>query len=42
VPGLTLGWVSPVYGIKIPALSLAIETVSANEVKFATEFIFPK
>ncbi|HEY5271357.1 MAG TPA: heparinase II/III family protein [Anaerolineales bacterium] len=41
-PGPTRGWVSPTYGIKIPALSLAIETESANEVKFATEFTFPK
>jgi hypothetical protein len=36
------GWVSPTYGIKVPALSLAIETKSTNEVKFVTEFIFPK
>jgi hypothetical protein len=41
-PGPARGWASPVYGIKVPALSLAIETESANEVKFATEFIFPK
>jgi hypothetical protein len=41
-PGSTRGWASPVYGIKVPALSLAIETESANEVKFSTEFIFPK
>jgi len=42
VPSSTRGWTSPVYGIKVPALSLAIETESANEVKFSTEFIFPK
>jgi len=36
------GWVSPSYGIKVPALSLAIEARYANEVKFATEFNFPK
>ena len=36
------GWASPTYGIKVPALSLVIEAESANEVKFATEFIFPK
>lgn len=36
------GWVSPTYGIKNPALSLAIETESVIEVKFVTEFIFPK
>jgi hypothetical protein len=41
-PGPSRGWASPDYGIKIPALSLAIETESANEVKFATEFIFLK
>jgi hypothetical protein len=35
------GWVSPSYGIKIPALSLAIEVVSLDEVKFTTEFNFP-
>jgi len=41
-PGPSRGWASPTYGIKVPALSLAIEAESANEVKFATEFIFPK
>ena len=41
-PGPSRGWASPDYGIKVPALSLAIETESANEVKFATEFIFLK
>ncbi|MFA5873254.1 MAG: hypothetical protein WC832_04750, partial [Anaerolineales bacterium] len=41
-PGPSRGWASPAYGIKVPALSLAIEAESANEVKFATEFIFPK
>jgi hypothetical protein len=35
------GWVSPTYGIKMPALSLAVVADSANEVKFTTEFIFP-
>jgi hypothetical protein len=42
VPGPTRGWVSPVYGIKIPALSLAVEIKSENEVKFSSEFVFPK
>ena len=42
VPDPTRGWSSPVYGIKTPALSLVFETESANEVKFATEFVFPK
>ncbi|MBE3088348.1 MAG: heparinase II/III family protein [Chloroflexi bacterium] len=41
-PDPVRGWASPAYGIKVPALSLAIEAESANEVKFATEFIFPK
>ena len=36
------GWVSPTYGVKVPALSLAVETQSANDVQFASEFIFPK
>ena len=35
------GWVSPTYGIKVPALSLAIESKSANDVQFTSEFIFP-
>jgi hypothetical protein len=35
------GWVSPTYGVKKPALSLAVETRSANDVQFTSEFIFP-
>jgi len=35
------GWASPTYAIKVPALSLAVETQSANDVQFITEFIFP-
>lgn len=35
------GWVSPTYGVKVPALSLAIETKSAIDVQFISEFIFP-
>jgi hypothetical protein len=42
VPNPVRGWSSPTYGIKVPALSLAIETESANEGKFTTEFTFPK
>jgi hypothetical protein len=38
---LIRGWVSPTYGVKIPALSLAIETRSANDVQFTSEFVFP-
>ncbi len=41
-PGPTRGWVSPEYGTRLPALSLAIETGSTNEVKFTTKFIFPQ
>jgi hypothetical protein len=35
------GWVSPTYGVKLPALSLAVEMKSPNEVQFVSEFIFP-
>jgi hypothetical protein len=35
------GWVSPTYGTKIPALSLAFEVQSESSIKFTTEFIFP-
>jgi hypothetical protein len=35
------GWVSPTYGVKFPALSLAVETRSANDVQFTSEFTFP-
>jgi hypothetical protein len=35
------GWVSPTYGVKTPALSLAFETKSANDVQFISEFNFP-
>jgi hypothetical protein len=37
----TRGWVSPTYGIKVPALSLAFETKSAIDVQFMSEFNFP-
>ena len=40
-PDTIRGWVSPTYGVKIPALSLAIETRSADDVQFVSEFIFP-
>jgi hypothetical protein len=36
------GWVSPTYGVKVPALSLAIEVTSLWNVTFTTEFVFPK
>jgi hypothetical protein len=35
------GWASPTYGVKVPALSLAIETKSANDVQFTSQFVFP-
>jgi Heparinase II/III-like protein len=35
------GWISPTYGVKIPALSLAVEVVSADDVQFISEFAFP-
>jgi hypothetical protein len=35
------GWVSPTYAVKVPALSLAVETESANDVQFISEFNFP-
>jgi hypothetical protein len=37
----TFGWVSPTYGVKIPALSLAVEVESKESIKFTTEFVFP-
>jgi hypothetical protein len=36
------GWFSPTYGIKRPALSLAIEADSAASCGFQSEFVFPK
>jgi hypothetical protein len=41
-PNPIRGWVSPIYGVKVPALSLAVETKSTNDVQFVSEFIFPK
>ena len=35
------GWVSPTYAAKVPALSLAIESTSSDDVQFISEFIFP-
>jgi hypothetical protein len=35
------GWASPTYAHKVPALSLAIEVQSTENVKFTSEFIFP-
>ena len=36
------GWVSPTYGTKVPALSLAVEVKSLKNFSFISEFIFPK
>ena len=35
------GWISPTYGQKEPALSLAVETQNVSHAKFLSEFIFP-
>jgi hypothetical protein len=35
------GWVSPTYGQKLPALSIAIEIPNVSTASFVTEFIFP-
>ena len=35
------GWFSPTYGVKIPALSLALEVRSGGIVTFTTGIIFP-
>ena len=34
------GWASPTYGVKVPALSLAVEIRAANDVQFLSEFNF--
>lgn len=34
------GWVSPTYGVKIPALSLAVQVTSAKSTSFTTQFLF--
>ncbi len=35
------GWVSPTYGVKVPALSLEVEVLSTHEVDFTSEFVLP-
>ncbi len=37
----TRGWVSPTYGMKIPALSLAVEVKTRKLVEFTSQFILP-
>ncbi len=39
-PNPARGWYSPTYGVKIPALSLALEVTAKSEVQFTTEFLF--
>jgi hypothetical protein len=34
------GWISPTYGAKVPALSLAVELTSARSTSFLSEFRF--
>ncbi|MGD2155243.1 MAG: alginate lyase family protein [Anaerolineales bacterium] len=38
----TLGWISPTYGIKIPALSIAFHAKTRVPFTIVSEFIFPK
>ena len=40
-PAPTRGWYSPTYGVKIPALSFALQTPPATEATFTTTFHFP-
>ncbi|KAF0109073.1 MAG: hypothetical protein FD146_117 [Anaerolineaceae bacterium] len=40
-PDPARGWTSPTYGVKIPALSLAVIVQGRGEISFSTEFIFP-
>jgi hypothetical protein len=40
-PAVQSGWESPTYSIKIPALALAVEVESPDNVRFVTEFSFP-
>jgi hypothetical protein len=35
------GWISPTYAQKVPALSLAIEVESTENITFTSEFKFP-
>ena len=35
------GWISPTYGHKVPALSLALEFAASRTCSFTTEFILP-
>ncbi|MBN1305068.1 MAG: alginate lyase family protein [Anaerolineales bacterium] len=40
-PDPVRGWISPTYGVRLPALSLAVEVASTAMVKFTSEFRFP-
>jgi hypothetical protein len=35
------GWVSPTYGVKIPALSVMLEVRAEHPITLKTEFVFP-
>ncbi len=37
----TRGWYSPTYGVKVPALSLALEIRTSDDLKFLSEFKLP-
>jgi hypothetical protein len=41
LPSVVRGWVSPTYGVKKTALSLAVEVAAADHVQFTSEFVFP-
>ncbi len=34
------GWVSPTYGVKVPALSLSVELTASKSITLLTEFVF--
>lgn len=36
------GWASPTYGVKLPALSLAVEVDSSRTLSFVTRFYLPR
>ncbi len=36
------GWYSPTYGVKMPALSLALEISAPQGARFISEFLFPR
>lgn len=40
-PAVQSGWESPTYSVKLPALALAVEVESPDNVRFVTEFSLP-